>query len=48
MLPRPRVIHTYKEEGGNLDLRSQIELARQQCTQMGMGAAEFKVAPSQP
>ncbi len=47
-LPQPRVIHTYEEAGGNLDLESQIELARQQCSQMGLGAAEFIVVASQP
>ncbi|MDJ0927976.1 MAG: hypothetical protein QNJ73_10045 [Gammaproteobacteria bacterium] len=46
-LPQPRVIHTYEEEGGNLDLRSQIELARQQCSQMGLGSAGFTAVESE-
>jgi len=45
-LPQPRVIHTYEEKGGNLDLDSEIELARQQCSQMGLGSAEFTVVES--
>jgi len=47
VLPQPRIIHTYEEDGGNLDLRSQIELARQQCSQMGLGSAEFAVVASE-
>ena len=46
-LPQPRVIHTYEEKGGNLDLGSEIELARQQCSQMGLGSAEFTVVESE-
>lgn len=46
-LPQPRIIHTYEERGGNLDLKSQIELARQQCSQMGLGSAEFIVTASE-
>ena len=41
-LPQPRIVHTYSERSGNLDRRSQIELARQQCAQMGLGSGEFK------
>ena len=40
-LPQPRIVHTYIGKGGNLDRESQVELARQQCAQMGLGSAEF-------
>ena len=42
-LPKPRIEHTYEEQGGNLSREAQIEVARMQCSQMGLGNAEFVV-----
>ena len=40
-LPQPRIVNTYEESGGNLSLVAQVELARQQCSQMSLNSGEF-------
>ena len=42
-LPKPIVTHTYLEQGGNLSRDVQIQVARQQCGQLGLSGADFKV-----
>ena len=41
-LPQPRVVHTYEESGGNLNLADEINLARQQCSQMSLNSGTFQ------
>ena len=45
-LPQPKIVHTYEEQGGNLSRADEVNLARQQCSQMSLNSGEFvEVAP---
>ncbi len=40
-LPQPKIVHTYEESGGNLSLADEVNLARQQCSQMSLNSGKF-------
>ncbi len=41
-LARPLIIHSYEEQGGNLSLENEVNLARQQCAQLSLNSGQFR------